>query len=101
MSKQTDLIRNQLDKIYDNAEQIAKAFERDSIAMSTLSVILNKSKLPIKGELKTFNQAWNKTIDMLNKACVTVSDNQTDKAVPLNVFKIYIGIIKDNLDKGA
>jgi hypothetical protein len=99
MSKQTDLIRVQLDKIYDNAAQVAKAFDSNSIAISTLSVILDKSKLPIKGELKVFNQAWNKTITLLNKSCVTIADKQTDKRVPLNVFKMYIGIIKDNLDK--
>ena len=99
MSKQTDLIRKQLDKIYTNTQQVSESFGRQAIAISTLKMILNKNKLPLNGELKEFNKKWNKLIGTLYSACNKIAESRADKDVPLNVLKLYINMIKDNLDK--
>ena len=61
------------------------------LPINILKMIINKNKLPVNGELKEFNKVWNNTLDALIKSCSCFED------VPMNVFKMYIGIIKDNM----
>ena len=93
-----ELIKTQLDKIYNDAIEITGAFNNKYIHIDTLWELLNKSRLKSNKDLKGLDKNWNKMMDTLYEVSYRYcSTNKLEKRLPMMVFKTYIDMLKDNL----
>ena len=95
--KTAKLISNNLDAIYNAARNIAKDWDKNTIPVDTLRVILDKSKPSVNTgikELDLFNMRYGKTLDTLFEELKKISRKMDSKSVPLTQLKNGINIIK-------
>ena len=97
------IVNKNLEGIYNNASSIAKGWDRNTIPLTTLKEILDKSKPSIKTDNKTvneFNLKYSKTLDLLYSVLSNISANMNSKDIALSEILKGIIIIKDSFKAG-
>ena len=95
--KMKRMVVKNINGISKTAKSIAKEWDAMTIPLSTLKVIIDKSK-PSKtndSSLDEFIFQYNKTLDSLYKVCCDISAKMNSKNIPLSQLNNGLTIIKN------
>ena len=91
------MVSKNLNSISKTAKDIAKEWDAMTIPLSTLKVIIDKSK-PAKSKnsaLDEFIINYNNTLDSLYKGCCDIAKKMNSKNIPLTQLNNGLSIIKN------
>lgn len=91
------MVVKNLNGISKTAKEIAKEWDAMTIPLTTLKVIIDKSK-PSKtndNKLDEFIIAYNNTLDSLYKGCCDIAKKMNSKNIPLSQLNNGLTIIKN------
>jgi hypothetical protein len=94
--KMKKMVINNLNGISKTSKEIAKEWDILTIPLTTLKVIINKSK-PTKtnSSLDEFITQYNKTLDSLYKGCCDIAAKMNSKNIPLTQLDNGLRMIKN------
>jgi len=99
----TKMVFKNLDNIFKSSKVIAKDWGTTTIPLSTLKIIIDKSKPSDKTGneiVDSFNKQFCKTLDSLYTGCKEVSKKMNSKNISLSSLEFGINVIKTAFKDG-
>lgn len=97
------IVNKNLDNIYKTAYGIARDWDKKTIPLTTLDVIIDKSRPSVNtGEenVDLFNTNYNRLLDSLSNACKKIAKKMDSKSIPVEQVKQGINILKKGFSNG-
>lgn len=95
------LVNNNLDLIYNSSKKIAQDWDKNTIPLTTLKVIIEKAKPKVSDdkEINEFRKQYNITLDTLFSELSEIAAKMESKSIRIDTIKFAITMIKDTFKK--